>query len=123
MQYHAIMGATNVRERLRQACDAIDAAREAPGATESEEWLSSVRTQLRHFVDGDSDDPEAHVYPPPGAVETMLDRLEEVIERTDDETVEENLEDARAYIQQVWEMLDARLASGGEVRVESSEEE
>lgn len=112
------MGATNVRERLRRACEAIDEAREAPGATEAEEWLGRVRTQLRHFVDGDTDDPEAHVYPSPGALETMQARLEEVIDRTDDEAVADHLDDARAYIRQVREMLDARL----EVRQESGGE-
>lgn len=108
MEYHGTMGATNVRERLRRACDAIDGARETAGATDADEWLSGVRTQLSHFVDGDSDDPEAHVYPSPDALETIQDRLEEVVERTDDESVVDHLNDAHAHLRQVKEMLDAR---------------
>lgn len=113
------MGATNVRERLRQACEALEAAREASGPTESEEWLSGVRTQLRHFVDGDTTDPEAHVYPSPGAIETIQERLDGVIDRTEEEAVAAHLEDARESIRQVRQMLDDRLRA----RPESTAEE
>lgn len=105
------MGATNVRERLRRACDAIDEASGTPATAEFERWLAGIRTQLRYFVDGDTTDPEARVYPSPGALETIQDRLDEVIDRTDDETVAEHLDDARRQIQQVRQMLDGRLAS------------
>lgn len=105
------MKVDNVRKHLRQASEEVASARKEPAAADVEEYLAGIVTQLDYYVDGDTTDPEAHVYPPPGALDTIQHRLTDIIDETDDPAAG-NLENARNQLLQVIMALDERMNEG-----------
>lgn len=102
------MAVKSVRSQLRQAAEDIDEARETTTVAATEEYLSGIEELLDYYVEGDASDPEAHVYPPPGALDTIQHRLTEVMDDTDDATAE-HLQNARSHLLEVIMTLDKRL--------------
>lgn len=105
------MSVKSIRTELRRAAEEIDAACEKTTAADTEEYLTGIVRLLDYYVDVDDIDPEAHAYPPPGALDTIQSRISEVIEETDD-PVTEHLQNARSRILEVIMTLDRRLNEG-----------
>lgn len=105
------MRVDNVRKHLRQASEEVTSACEEPAPAEVEEYLAGIATQLNYYVEGDTTDPEAHIYPPPGALDTIQHRLTEVIEETDGPAAD-HLQNARHKLLQVIMALDDRMNEG-----------
>lgn len=105
------MGVDSVHEQLRRVAAEIDSACEETTAEDAEAYLSGVARLLDYYVEGDVTDPEAHVYPPPGALDTIQHRLTTVIEETGDPAAE-HLQNARAQLLEAILALDGRLNEG-----------
>lgn len=103
------MGVKSVRKQLRRASEEIDCACDETAEAGAEEYLTGIVQLLDYHVEGDVTDPEAHAYPPPGALDTVQYRLTEVIDETDDPAAE-HLQNARAQLQEVIRSLDGRLS-------------
>jgi hypothetical protein len=105
------MSLDSVREQLRRASEEIDSACEETTAADAEEYLTGIVRLLDYYADGDVTDPEAHIYPPPGALDTIQSRITDVIEETDDPAAE-HLRNARTQLLEVILALHDRLNEG-----------
>lgn len=67
------------RLSLERACEEIEGVcKRVPIAEPQKERLEGIKRQLRYHVDGNWEDPEASVYPDPGVLETISDRLTKI---------------------------------------------
>lgn len=105
------MAVESVHEQLSRASAEIEAACEASTAADSEAYLTGIVRLLDYYVAGDFDDPEAHAYPQPGALDTIQYRLAEVVEELDDPAAE-HLQNARSQLLELIVALDGRLTEG-----------
>lgn len=105
------MRGTSTRAHLRGAAESIAAARRATTSSETGEYLAEVERLLTYHAEGSDTDPEAMIYPAPGALDTVQRRLSEEIDAADGE-VAEHLENARAELIQAIIMLDERMNDG-----------
>lgn len=106
------MGVGTIHRHLRRASEELEAACET--TTGEEEYLRTIKGMLDHYVDGSDDDPEAHAYPQPGALDSVQSRITDVIEEIDDESAAEHLRNARSHLLEVILSLDDRLHEGRE---------
>lgn len=83
--YH-VMARTDVRTHLLRACDELEWVCEDTTLSEEKRLMGFVG-QLRYVTEGDQmePDPEALVTPDPNALDTIYERLIEVMEGADDE--------------------------------------
>lgn len=86
---------------------ALDSARAARADMGVDGCLAGTATQLEYYLEGDTTDPEARVYPPPGAIESMGERLEGVLDRTG-----EQVRNARSHLYVAIPALQERLIDG-----------
>lgn len=105
------MHAKDFRVPLRNAVAELEAARSACDDEGVDSCLAGVATQLEYYLEGDTTDPEARVYPPPGAVETMQERLDDVLERSGD-SAGERVRNARSHLSVAVPALRERLNDG-----------
>lgn len=105
------MGEKSVRKQLQQVSEEINSACEETITADAEEYLAGIVRLLDYYVEGDVTDPEAHAYPPPGALDTIQYRLTEVIEEIDDPAAR-HLQNARTQLLEVIMVLDERLNEG-----------
>lgn len=101
----------SIYSHLRQAAEAVEAAREGPMSADAEEYLDGVERLLTHHADGGATESEAMMYPSPGALETVQGHLSEMIEDTDG-PAGEDLRTARAQILQAILLLYERQDDG-----------
>lgn len=105
------MDPDSFRRPAREALGQLRSAREAGVGDADEAFIEAVEDQLEYYLGCDTTDPEAHAYPPPGALETVLDRLAPVAERADDPAAE-HLRHARDRLSTVVSGLEDRLREG-----------
>lgn len=101
----------SIHSHLRQAAEAVEAAREQPMPADADGYLDGVERLLTHHVDGGATESEAMIYPSPGALETVQVHLSELIEETDGPAAED-LRNARAQILQTILLLYERQHEG-----------
>lgn len=105
------MGAVPIRNALREAIDELEAAQSQLTATDEPAWLDGTITQLQHYLDHDTPDPEARALPPPGVLETIHDRLLDSGTTMDDEATQ-HVQLACERIQHVMVAMDERVHDG-----------
>lgn len=105
------MRSKSIYSHLRQAAEAVEAAREEPISAEAEEYLDGVEQLLSHHPDGGATETESMIYPAPGALDTVQAHLSEIIEEIEG-PAEENLRNARAQILQAILLIDEREVGG-----------
>lgn len=105
------MHAKHFRKPLRNAVEEIDSACEKCDDEGVDGRLSGVATQLEYYLEGNTTDPEALAYPPPGAIETIQQRLEDVADRTEDPAAE-HVRNAWSHLDVVVPALQDRLHDG-----------
>lgn len=105
------MEADSFRVPVRRALAEIDSARAAGVGEADEAFLAAVCDQLEYYLGCDTTDPESHAYPPPGALETIRERLAGVVDRADDPAAE-HLQSAERQLSTVVSALEDRLHEG-----------
>lgn len=105
------MHAKNFRQPLRQAVAEIDSALDEQVEEETERQLAGIAMQFEYYLEGDTTDPEALIYPPPGALETIQGRLTDVIEHTNDPAAD-HLRKANSHLRVVISALRDRMNEG-----------
>lgn len=105
------MHAKNFRKPLREAVEDLDAALDERLDEDVEGQLAGITMQLEYYLDGDTTDPEARIYPPPGAIETLQGRLMDVAERAD-EPAAGHVRNAQQHLGTVVPALKDRLHEG-----------
>lgn len=113
------MKITNIRKHLALAAAEIEDACEVLGSTDEASRLASIGEQLSYYVEGDTTDPEASVYPSPGSLDTVQRRLDEVAERVDDDATP-HIRQARSHLLQVIVALDDQLTKQREFSAENT---
>lgn len=100
-----------IYSHLRQASEAIEAARGNPLPADAEAYLDGAVELLTHHSDGGATGSEAMMYPTPAALDTVQGRLSEIIEETDDPAAG-NIREARDQILQAILLLDEQQHEG-----------
>lgn len=105
------MHAKNFRKPLREAVADLDEAIDELLDETVEGELAGIAMQLEYYLEGDTTDPEARMYPPPWAIETIEERLADCTERVDDPAAQ-HVRNARSQLEVVIPALADRLNDG-----------
>jgi hypothetical protein len=108
----------NVRKHLKQAANDVKQVRDHDAVSGDRDLLVGIAKQLDYFVEGDTKDPEATVYPERGALDSIQARLGTVIDRTDDDTCADHLGRARRQLMMVIMTLEDRWQNQHRVTLE-----
>lgn len=102
---------SSIYSHLRQAAEAVEAASVDSLSTAAAGYLEGVEELLIHHPDGAATGAEALMYPTASALDTVQDRLAEIIDDAEGPAVE-HLETARAHIIQAILLLDEQESQG-----------
>lgn len=101
------MKQVTIRMHLQRAAEEIATAREESITSDNDDYLDGIERLLSHHEKGDATHSEAIIYPEPGALDIVQNRLSKIIDETEDPAVE-HLRNARMEILQTILMLDER---------------
>lgn len=108
--YHRV-SQKSIYSHLKQAAEAVKAAREESMSAETAGYLDGVEKLLTHHSDGAATGAEAMIYPTPGALDTVQSRLSDIIQETEGSTAD-NLQEAQTQIRRTILLLDERQSEG-----------
>lgn len=105
------MRESSIYSHLREAAEAVQAASDESMSSEAKGYLDGVVRLLIHHPDGDATEPEAMMHPTASALDTVQNRLSEIIEEVEGPDAE-RLRTARAHIIQTILLLDEQESEG-----------